>query len=325
MRCDRTFFYLARRKAKRHQPGSTFDWTSTLIQPYYKIDYRNPKLCQAPELIACMRISRKQSGANERMVLTVIAVTALVVFMLQESDESEIATSSLRVLTNISSQKDQAKGMRAILKGDLLDVPSISAEKVWDELIQEGSKKLAGGGAAVAMEVGMHRPRQCLQAAEAGLTAHCFEPSPVSFQRVQKKVKEAPQTIQSRIHLYNAAAGSTAGILLNFTSSGGTGDHVGEFDVWNMKAGKPSDEKLLKKQGKTVQVPSIRLDDVVEKIDKDVFVMKIDTQGFEPAVLSGLTESLRLHKVQFLLMEYWPAGIDLMSGKPEKVVPLPIC
>ena len=42
---------------------------------------------------------------------------------------------------------------------------------------------------------------------------------------------------------------------------------------------------------------------------------QIDTQGYEASVLAGLSETLRDHKIQFLLMEYWPAAIDMFSEK----------
>jgi FkbM family methyltransferase len=172
----------------------------------------------------------------------------------------------------------------------------------------------------VAVEVGMHRAIQCLQAATAGFQAHCVEPSPVSFRRVRTRVSEASEAVQNRVHLYKAAAGPDSNTKVEFTGAGGTGDHVGDFDMWNMKAGKPDDEQLAKKQGGTVEVSTISLDDIIanklKNGEEKAFVLKVDTQGFEPAVLSGLIKSLAAHKVQFLLMEYWPHGMDLIMNKP---------
>merc|ERR1719223_586695 len=47
-------------------------------------------------------------------------------------------------------------------------------------------------------------------------------------------------------------------------------------------------------------------------------MIKIDTQGFEPTVFSGLTESLNNHRIQFIRFEYWPKGMDLMAGRDTK-------
>jgi hypothetical protein len=52
-----------------------------------------------------------------------------------------------------------------------------SAEQVWQDQIQEGG--------TVAMEVGMHRAQQYLQAVRAGMEVHCIEPSSNSFNMVK--------------------------------------------------------------------------------------------------------------------------------------------
>lgn len=216
-----------------------------------------------------------------------------------------------------------------VLRNTLLSRPGMSAEWVWNQLVEEGSYQITQQQqqqatktkVGVAMEVGMHRAVQCLQAATAGFQAHCVEPSPVSFQRVQDGVAASPDAaVRQRVHLYPAAASNTSNNAVEFVGTGTTGDHVGEFDMWNMKAGKPEDEGVAKKQGDVIQVPTISLDDIIagkltDGEDK-AFVIKVDTQGFEPAVLSGLTKSLKAHNVQFLLMEYWPAGMDLIAQKP---------
>jgi FkbM family methyltransferase len=210
------------------------------------------------------------------------------------------------------------------LSDALLKFPSISAELVWDQLVSEGAHqmKTSKSKIGVAMEVGMHRAKQCLQAATAGLQAHCVEPSPTSFQRVANAVAATGDaTVQERVHLYQAAAGQTSDASVDFVGTGTTGDHVGDFDVWNMKAGKPQDEALAKKQGDVMKVSTIALDDIIHKNLKDgedkAFLLKVDTQGYEPAVLSGLTKSLASRKVSFVLLEYWPAGMDLIMSQPS--------
>jgi FkbM family methyltransferase len=202
----------------------------------------------------------------------------------------------------------------------LLKVPGISAELVWDQLVEEGSYQMRKKQVGVVMEVGMHKAKQCLQAATAGLQSHCIEPSPTSFQRVKMGIQHASSTIQSRTHLYQYAAGSESGNTVPFIASGGTGDHVGNIDMWNMQPGTPTDEKLVSKQGQLIDVPTIRVDDIIASKLQDgetnVFLIKVDTQGFEPSVLAGLSDSLRSHKIQFLLMEYWPHGMDLIMNQP---------
>lgn len=62
---------------------------------------------------------------------------------------------------------------------------------VWDSLLKssslsDGTKKKK----QVVIEVGVHSPKQCINAAELGYDTHCFEPSPKSFNRVENGVKK---------------------------------------------------------------------------------------------------------------------------------------
>ena len=183
-------------------------------------------------------------------------------------------------------------------------------------------------------QVGMHSARDCLKAAIQGATMHCIEPSPVNFKRVMSGMKakfKSDTRGQSkwRINLYNVAAGNTSSGFLEFTAGGSTGDHVGTGDVWTMEESKhdTNDHRNV------VKVPSVRMDDIIQGKRKpswtslsestvlpfnSVFMLKIDTQGFEPTVFSGLTESLNQHKIQFILFEYWPRGIDFIAGSRTK-------
>lgn len=43
-------------------------------------------------------------------------------------------------------------------------------------------------------------------------------------------------------------------------------------------------------------------------------MLKVDVQGHEPSVFSGITKSIREHKIDLVLTEYWPPkGIDFMN------------
>ena len=229
---------------------------------------------------------------------------------------TEITPSAFTVKNQTqASSPNHVAETNVILKDDLLNLrPTVGVEQVWRSLLSEG-KQLQHVG--VAMEVGVHSAKSCVEAALAGIEVHCFEPSPTSFRRIEQAVKKLQPAIQSRIQLYNVAAGDRAGTV-DFTGGGGTGDHVGQFDVWNMEPGRATDKELAKKQGETIQIPSLPLDDVVQKINQSVFMIKVDTQGFEPSVLAGLKQALQSNKIKFLLMEYWPAGMDMMSGKPAR-------
>ena len=46
---------------------------------------------------------------------------------------------------------------------------------------------------------------------------------------------------------------------------------------------------------------------------EQVFLLKVDVQGHEPAVFQGITTALREQKIDLILTEYWPKGIDYMN------------
>ena len=203
------------------------------------------------------------------------------------------------------------------------------------------------------MEVGMHSARQCVKAAQRNLYAHCVEPSPLSFHRIDEGIKKQPDDVQKLVRFYQMAASDSSGLDLDFVSDGGTGDHVDLYgrnvDIWTMtKVDAPAAESSspavpLKK----VKVKSVAIDDIIynqigptidyasattsgsdseatgttkkkedeqRNIDR-LFLLKVDTQGHEPSVFSGLQKSIKEHKIDFVMTEYWPKGIDFMNNE----------
>lgn len=91
---------------------------------------------------------------------------------------------------------------------------------------------------------------------------------------------------------------------------------------------------MKKKKKNTVIVKSVAIDDIIHNkirptndysleeagntseslpnIDR-LYLLKVDVQGHEPSVFSGITKSIREHKIDLLLTEYWPKGIDFMN------------
>jgi FkbM family methyltransferase len=168
----------------------------------------------------------------------------------------------------------------------------------------------------------VHKSHQCVQAADFGWKTHCVEPSPKSFNRVKMQVKErTSEATRSRITLHNVAAGPSSGGKVPFTANGGTGDHVGDHDMWTMEKSAVDTKNT---GGDLIEVPSMRLDDLIrqEAGGQPVFLLKVDTQGFEASVFEGLTESIRGPKpnIHYILTEYWPKGMDFQSDKPRACV-----
>jgi len=187
---------------------------------------------------------------------------------------------------------------------------------VWETLIKTSSIDRQKKKQTV-IEVGVHTPKQCIDAAELGYDTHCFEPSPPSYNRSEQKINNISSSARDRIHIYNKAVGATSGQTIPFHSTGGTGDHVGDYDMWNMKRQFVSQSAQdQKKRGTIVQVPTLRLDDFIagDDIDgNDVYLLKVDTQGFEPSIFLGLEKTFQDASVNYIIFEFWPRGMDLLS------------
>lgn len=188
------------------------------------------------------------------------------------------------------------------------------------------------GNPVHVMEVGMHRARQCINAASLGLEAHCIEPSPLSVPRIMQAISKADISTQEHIRFYQMAAGANSGETLQFTSAGGTGDHIGAgIDVWNMiRLPETSTSTNDITEVKSISIDDIVFNDVIptttfgsrkERNDNGVlshhlYMLKIDTQGFEPLVFSGLQRAIQEHRIDYIITEFWPKGMDLMMSTP---------
>ncbi|KAL7552233.1 hypothetical protein ACHAWF_015465 [Thalassiosira exigua] len=194
-----------------------------------------------------------------------------------------------------------------------------SAEHVWTDLLTEGARIMEESDARLAVvEVGAHRARRCIDAAESNFEAHCLEPSPESFRMCEQEVQQAAEEVRGRIRLYDVAASSTSGDTVDFISTGGEGDMVGPpgRDMWTMTKAKDTqsndDERFVK-------VKTSKVDDLVSENvspSTDIFAIEIDVRGYEPRVFEGMSESIRRRRFSFVLFKYWPKGVDFMMDVP---------
>lgn len=225
-------------------------------------------------------------------------------------------------LTSLSD--NDIRGTQNVINSDILDITSkvdhfYSTDNLWQDIINKGvevMKKDNYENHLVVFEVGAQKVKQSLDAAKEKFHAYCIEPSPKSFNEIRREMAgeiEKNKYLEEFLHIYNVAAGSKSNELLEFRSTGGTGDHVGEFDMWNMKPGAMPEHFTAAKKGEIIRVPSMRLDDIIydnsvkpdmkdvagaintPEIDK-VWALKVDTQGFEPHVFAGLAKSIKDQK-----------------------------
>jgi FkbM family methyltransferase len=279
-------------------------------------------------VVIMMLTSAVVFSVHNKVVPSVI-FSEIVAAAVAETRESPSKDSSWIVDTLLLREKFYNKTTHVVLNDDELSaaVQTLGAEQIWKALLKEGAAWVARSSqvspqstdddttAAVIMEVGMHSAKQCVEAAEVtSLPVHCFEPSPQSFARVQRSVQSlVSDEIRSRIFLYNQAASATSNGTVPFKTAGGTGDHVGSHNMWTME--KEDTTNNTEKGYQIIPVQQVRLDDVVSKLGA-VFLIKVDTQGFEPFVFLGLQESIRQQKIHYMLFEYWPKGMDFLADRP---------
>ena len=285
-------------------------------------------------------LNRKKQKKKTNVLTVLILFNASVAAYFMFSMSSSEKTNNLE-----TSVIDKMYSTNHVLQSSMIHK---DADDVWIGILKRGMKVMEKNNFKdhlAVIEVGVFRPKQILPAVKAKFHTYCLEPSPVSFHEIERtlaiRVKEDPW-IEEFVHLYNVAAGAESGIMLDFTSTGTTADHVGKFSMWTMKKEEMSDAEAEAanipkwKIGTTVQVPSLKVDDLIisntvkpsnsaalskgshpPKID-NVWALKIDTQGFEPSVFKGLKESIKQHKIQYIITEYWPNGMALLHDSPDK-------
>jgi len=204
------------------------------------------------------RKKRKKTIINnitKIVLLCVICLVSIVVLINKTSDKQE---DKFLNHTNTDKNKNKKKEVAAVATNNKNDNKeeeatvshTITTKRsggfegairnlgVWNCILDIDAPTVASDTIRVVTEVGMHRISQCRRAAELGYEAHCFEPSPASYGKIQNEKKSIKnKDTKERIHLYNLAASSTTNVTVDFHASGSTGDCVGgdAVDMWNMK------------------------------------------------------------------------------------------
>ena len=210
------------------------------------------------------------------------------------------------------------------------------SDTVFSQLVQEAkafSPSLANQ--VNFMEVGVHTPNQCNAAASANMISHCIEPSPMSRDRIENGINRLAEEYRKNIRFYQLAGSDTSGLNLEFFSGGGTGDHVGGggVDMFTMTKTEETPEQKMANRENVVTVKSVAIDDMLKnKIEPTIdyeervtgtksqetidslYLLKVDVQGHEPGVFAGVQESIQNHKIDLILFEYWPKGMDFLKG-----------
>lgn len=131
---------------------------------------------------------------------------------------------------------------------------------------------------------------------------YAFEPSPKNYERSRATLAAGIKS--GRVHLEQKAAGNRTGDQVEFHASGSVFDHPGPLIS--------GDDAAFKSQQAAVQVETLTLDDYFFAEGREhigIYIAKIDTQGFDGAVLQGMRRLLAARRVHYILFELWPKAM----------------
>jgi len=173
---------------------------------------------------------------------------------------------------------------------------NFNREKVLKHLIKEPSPIIFDVGANDGLSL------KEFKAWWSHATVHCFEPQEECWDKLQREEK---RYLKSSVIINKMAVGEKSKIGVDFyshdISSGLSGfnkvniDSKDSIDLNKLKELKGSNQldKYYEKLNNRRSVDIIRLDDyMVSSKTNHVHLLKIDTQGYEPEVLSGLGDKL---------------------------------
>jgi len=138
-----------------------------------------------------------------------------------------------------------------------------------------------------------------------------FEPDPKNFSVLEKNI--LVNKLNNVVLEHKALSNKTGEINLFFSE-------INSGDSRTYSPLKVNDYKLKlmtneNENRKSVRVSSIRLDNYFKKIKIKPKFIKIDVQGFEPAVFEGMQDILKEQDVIFTT-EFWPDGIKSARYNP---------
>jgi FkbM family methyltransferase len=127
-----------------------------------------------------------------------------------------------------------------------------------------------------------------------------FEPEPGNFALLQENVAANGYR---NVTLSRLAASDRAGRARLYLDPVNAGD----CRIYDSRDNRPS-----------VEIETVRLDDVFEASPERIDLIKMDIQGAEAAALRGMRRLLERHRQVRLVLEFWPYGLQLFGADPEE-------
>jgi FkbM family methyltransferase len=145
--------------------------------------------------------------------------------------------------------------------------------------------------------------------ADTGQKIYGFEPEPFNFALLEHVLRQ--RGLDGQVVAIRAAVGAANGTLRLWLNPRHHGDH-------RIATGALVGETL---SGETLEVPVVAIDSFVERESvHPVRFIKIDVQGYEPAVCEGMSRTLAANPECVVSLEYMPAALREQGYDPQKLV-----
>lgn len=142
---------------------------------------------------------------------------------------------------------------------------------------------------AVVIDVGLYQADEVILMAQRGFTVFGFEPEPYRYKKCMEQLNQTASSIRSRVTIRNAAISMSDQKM--YFQLAGLDSHM-----YIPKAGEP----LLEK---TVVVETVRMQDVAAQ-HREIYFLKIDTQGFDTTIVESLFPILEAGAVSINFIQF---------------------
>ena len=139
---------------------------------------------------------------------------------------------------------------------------------------------------------------------------YAFEPDLASFATLGEIIRR--KELGDSVEIFNMAVGSADGSLEFWHNEAHSADH--RVVTEQFKTSRPSSEKIT-----TVAVTSV--DSFVAALNlHNISFIKIDVQGYEPAVCEGMRQTIEKFPTMCIAFEYAPEGMRELGFEPSKLL-----
>lgn len=173
----------------------------------------------------------------------------------------------------------------------------------------------ATGTRSLIVDVGLDKGAEFFHSIAFGYEVVGFEANPLSFAALKNKCVTMPTKCQAIDDIENHELPLKREVGMSYLINAGAGNKRGHMDLaLKGDLGSFAPVKAFENV-KKASVPVLRVDSV---IDEDVYLFKIDTQGFDHFVLEGATGLFEKHTVRQIITEFEPLemkalGVNIME------------